>query len=142
MLSAHTTPATRHRTTPNKTKGATGLTSSSVAPTPPVRTSALDLAGGAPEISHQPQALPARKRGPRPGTAQAKNGGFAVRDRYGTDFYRRIGRKGGAVVRDRRGPNYFAAIGRLGGQTTLQRLGPGHFGRIGRMSVDRTRSMR
>jgi hypothetical protein len=108
-------PATRHHIPSNKTQGDTSLT---------------------------PLTEARRRPGPRPGTVQAKNGGFSVRDRYGKDFFRRIGRKGGAAMRDRRGTEYFAAIGRLGGQATLQRLGTEHFGRIGRMSAERTRSIR
>ncbi|MGZ6376803.1 MAG: Em GEA1 (EM1) [Ktedonobacterales bacterium] len=35
------------------------------------------------------------KRGPEPGSQKAKHGGQAVREKYGPEFYSRIGKKGG-----------------------------------------------
>jgi len=35
------------------------------------------------------------KRGPHPGTPQARHGGEAVKRKYGAKFYAEIGRKGG-----------------------------------------------
>ncbi len=37
-------------------------------------------------------------RGSVPGSERAKHGGQAVRDRHGSDFYARIGKKGGIVI--------------------------------------------
>ncbi len=59
---------------------------------------------GAP--SRQKQTMPRRKPGPHPGTANAKKGGLSIRNRYGSEFYRRIGQKGGAAVRDRWGSQW------------------------------------
>ena len=35
------------------------------------------------------------KRGPERGSQKAKNGGEAVRQKYGPEFYSKIGKKGG-----------------------------------------------
>ena len=35
------------------------------------------------------------KRGPQPGSQKAKHGGQAVREKYGPEFYSKIGKKGG-----------------------------------------------
>ena len=35
------------------------------------------------------------KRGPEPGSQKAKRGGQAVREKYGAEFYSKIGKKGG-----------------------------------------------
>jgi len=35
------------------------------------------------------------KRGPEPGSQKAKRGGQAVREKYGPEFYSKIGKKGG-----------------------------------------------
>jgi len=35
------------------------------------------------------------KRGPEPGSQKAKHGGQAVREKYGAEFYSKIGKKGG-----------------------------------------------
>ncbi len=40
------------------------------------------------------------RRGPEPGSDNAKNGGNAVKQRYGTDYYSKIGKKGGARVKE------------------------------------------
>lgn len=52
------------------------------------------------------------KRGPAAGTEAAKRGGQTVREKYGRDFYARIGKKGGDAVKQQRGPDFYAAIGR------------------------------
>ena len=80
-----------------------------------------------------PADAPARKRGPRAGTENARRGGMAVRAKYGHDFFARIGAKGGQTVRERRGPEFYATIGRMGGLTTRKNLGIKHYERIGRM---------
>jgi general stress protein YciG len=46
---------------------------------------------------------------------------MAVREKYGPEFFARIGSKGGRTVREKRGPEFYANIGRLGGQTTRDR---------------------
>ena len=56
-----------------------------------------------------------RKPGPRPGTEAARRGGTAAREKYGKEFYSRIGSKGGSTVRERRGSAFYTEIGRRGG---------------------------
>lgn len=84
-----------------------------------------------------PPAAPApqvrRKPGPRPGTEAAKRGGSAARDKYGREFYSKIGSKGGSKVRDVHGPGFYTEIGRRGGETTKRNLGTDHYSRIGRI---------
>ena len=82
---------------------------------------------------------PRRRRGPRAGSENARRGGMAVREKYGSEFFARIGSKGGRTVRERRGPDFYANIGRLGGQTTRDTLGVEHYERIGRMGGLRAR---
>ena len=75
-----------------------------------------------------------RKRhehGPRPGTAEARAGGLAAREKLGPDFYRRIGRKGGKHGARGKFPRFFHIIGGLGGEQTLRAHGREHFVRIG-----------
>jgi general stress protein YciG len=86
----------------------------------------------------QPEAEP-RRRGPRAGTENAKRGGMAVREKYGHDFFAKIGAIGGKKVRERRGPDFYADIGRIGGQRTRETLGIEHYERIGRMGGLRQR---
>ena len=88
--------------------------------------------------AEQPGAEP-RRRGPRAGTENARRGGVAVREKYGLDFFARIGAIGGKKVRERRGADFYADIGRIGGQRTRETLGAGHYERIGRMGGFRQR---
>jgi hypothetical protein len=74
-----------------------------------------------------------RKPGPRPGTEAARRGGTAAREKYGKEFYARIGSKGGATVRERRGSSFYTEIGRRGGEATKRNLGTEHYSRIGRI---------
>ncbi len=53
-----------------------------------------------------------KKRGPKPGTLQAKHGGESVKAKYGTEFYAAIGKKGGAIVSETRGPEFYREMGR------------------------------
>ncbi len=78
-----------------------------------------------------------RKPGPRPGTEAAKRGGSAARDKYGRDFYSKIGSKGGSTVRERHGSTFYTEIGRRGGETTKRNLGAEHYSRIGRIGGKR-----
>lgn len=71
------------------------------------------------------------KRGPAAGTEKAKHGGQAVREKYGPDFYARIGKKGGETVKQR-GPAFFAEIGRKGGEATKRSQGVEFYSRIGK----------
>lgn len=78
-----------------------------------------------------------RKPGPRPGTEAAKRGGSAARDKYGREFYSRIGSKGGSKVRERHGTEFYTEIGRRGGESTKRNLGSEHYSRIGRIGGKR-----
>jgi hypothetical protein len=75
----------------------------------------------------------AKKRGPKPGTANAKHGGEAVRQKYGSAFYAEIGKKGGNSVKSGLGREHYARIGSKGGQATRDRLGVEHYSKIGRL---------
>jgi general stress protein YciG len=74
-----------------------------------------------------------RKPGPRPGTDAAKRGGTAARDKYGLDFYSRIGSQGGRKVRETHGIGFYETIGRRGGESTKLRKGSEHYSAIGRI---------
>lgn len=84
--------------------------------------------------SERPQR---RKPGPRPGTEAAKRGGTAAREKYGREFYSRIGAKGGSTVRERHGSGFYTEIGRRGGEATKRNLGADHYSRIGRIGGQR-----
>ncbi len=83
-----------------------------------------------------------RKPGPRPGTEAAKRGGSAARDKYGREFYSKIGSKGGSMVRERHGSSFYTEIGRRGGETTKRNLGSEHYSRIGRIGGKRAHGRR
>jgi general stress protein YciG len=86
------------------------------------------------QLDEASQSRPTRKKpGPKPGTEAARRGGIAARDRYGKDFYSRIGKKGGSTVRERRGSAFYTEIGRRGGESTKRNLGIEHYSRIGRI---------
>lgn len=83
-----------------------------------------------------------RKPGPRPGTEAAKRGGTAAREKYGREFYSRIGSKGGSTVRERHGSTFYTEIGRRGGEATKRNLGAEHYSRIGRIGGQRAHGPR
>lgn len=95
--------------------------------------------GATAPVAVQAEKPDKRRRGPRAGSENARRGGMAVREKYGQEFFARIGAKGGKTVRERRGPEFYARIGRLGGQTTRDTLGADHYERIGRMGGLRAR---
>ena len=71
------------------------------------------------------------KRGPKPGTENAKHGGQAVAAKYaGSGYFERIGRIGGTINHAQRGSAWYAEIGKRGGETTRDRH-PGHYAAIG-----------
>lgn len=51
-----------------------------------------------------------------------KKGGEKLREKYGDDYFREMGRKGGNATK-RFGSAYYAAIGRRGIETQKRRLG-------------------
>lgn len=84
--------------------------------------------GGDPR-KRAPEAAPAeppREGAPpepaeRPMTIEeaARKGGNTTKERYGPDFYSRIGRKGGQRVAKERGPEFYSEIGRKGGEARV-----------------------
>ncbi len=75
---------------------------------------------------------PGRKRGPVAGTEEARRGGRAVREKYGAEFFARIGKKGGDTVRRQHGSEFYTEIGRKGGETTKKRRGSAFYATIGK----------
>jgi general stress protein YciG len=63
-------------------------------------------------------------------SSRGRNGGRAVREKYGVEFFREIGRKGGNSLKHR-GADY-VALGRMGGEVTKARHGSEHYSEIGR----------
>jgi len=105
--------------------------------------SARDLPPGEEPTEPTPTAeRQRRKPGPRPGTEAAKRGGSAARDKYGSEFYSKIGSKGGSKVRERHGSRFYTEIGRQGGETTKRNLGSEHYSRIGRIGGKRAHGRR
>jgi hypothetical protein len=51
-----------------------------------------------------------------------RKGGEAVKQKYGSSFYRQIGKKGGDTVKRERGSGFYAEIGRRGGEMRSARL--------------------
>ncbi len=94
------------------------------------------------ESEQTPEAPARRKPGPRPGTEAAKRGGTAAREKYGREFYSRIGAKGGSTVRERHGSTFYTEIGRRGGESTKRNLGTEHYSRIGRIGGQRAHGQR
>jgi len=67
---------------------------------------------------------------PSNGESRGRNGGKAVRAKYGVEFFREIGRKGGNALKER-GADY-TELGRSGGEVTKARHGSAHYAEIGR----------
>jgi uncharacterized protein len=74
---------------------------------------------------------PLRKRGPKRGTEEAKAGGNAVKEKYGSEYYSQLGRRGGARMRELYGADHYQRIGKKGGMATRERLGVEHYRRAG-----------
>lgn len=83
------------------------------------------------EVLGQNERAP-KKRGPVAGTDEARRGGEAVREKYGHDFFSKIGRIGGRTVAKQHGPEFYAEIGKKGGESTKRNQGPDFYARIGR----------
>lgn len=96
-----------------------------------------DQARHASENAAPPEPSIRRRPGPRPGSAEAKRGGTAAKEKYGKEFYVRIGAKGGNTVRERHGSTFYTEIGRRGGEATKRHLGLEHYSRIGRIGGQR-----
>lgn len=100
---------------------------------------APESAADRPQEDSETPPAPKRRRGPRAGTESARRGGMAVREKYGQEFFAKIGSKGGKSVSAQHGPDFYAGIGHRGGSSTRDRLGLAHYERIGRMGGLRQR---
>lgn len=67
------------------------------------------------------EPLDAEEGSTRPMTIEeaARKGGNTTKERYGPDFYSRIGKKGGQRVARERGPEFYSEIGRKGGEARV-----------------------
>ena len=63
---------------------------------------------------------------------QVAVGGQAVREKYGPEFYSKIGKMGGDAVKEKRGPQFYADIGKKGGDSTKSQHGSAFYSRIGK----------
>ncbi len=72
------------------------------------------------------------KRGPIAGTPEARRGGEAVKNKYGSGFYSKIGKKGGETVKREHGPDFYSEIGKKGGESTKARQDTEFYARIGK----------
>jgi general stress protein YciG len=61
-----------------------------------------------------------------------RRGGEAVKEHYGSEFYREIGEKGGGTVKERYGTEFYREIGKRGGETVKQERGSEYYSTIGR----------
>lgn len=79
----------------------------------------LRLHGRRMAVAHEDEE---EREGPhRPMTIEeaARKGGNTTKERYGPDFYSRIGRKGGQRVARERGPEFYSSIGKKGGEARV-----------------------
>jgi general stress protein YciG len=63
-----------------------------------------------------------------------------LRERYGEDYYRSIGKKGGTALKEQRGGEYFRTIGQKGGRANVSMYGPEHFSIIGKKGGNITKA--
>jgi general stress protein YciG len=78
------------------------------------------------------------RKGPVPGTPQARAGGEATRAKYGgSDHFVEIGKRGGSKVLQKHGREYFAEIGKRGGVSTKRLHGQAFYAEIGRVGGSR-----
>jgi len=87
-----------------------------------------------PEGDEKPQSQPMS-------TVEAgRLGGSVVRDKYGEDYYRRIGTKGGNVLKQKRGHDYYRSIAQKGGQANVEKYGTDHFSEMGKKGGNATKA--
>lgn len=68
-----------------------------------------------------------RKRGgfaanPQRASDAGKKGAQTVKERLGTEHFKRMGKLGGTAVREKFGPDYYREIGKRGGQTRWDKV--------------------
>lgn len=66
-------------------------------------------------------------------------GGSVVREKYGEDYYRRIGKKGGIALKEKRGNDYYRSIARKGGKANMTKYGSDHFAEMGKKGGNATK---
>ncbi len=97
-------------------------------------------------MSPKNESTGARKPGPAKGDPRMKafgrQGGEAVKEQQGADYFKRIGQMGGRATRAKHGPDYFAEIGRKGGTALKEAKGPAFYAEIGRKGGSRPRTGR
>src|SRR5437588_5840984 len=62
-----------------------------------------------------------------------------VREKYGEDYYQRIGKKGGAALKEKRGSEYYRSIAQKGGQANVNKYGTDHFSEMGKKGGNTTK---
>jgi general stress protein YciG len=65
--------------------------------------------------------------------------GNTVRNKYGEDYFQRIGRKGGTVLKERRGSEYYRTIAQKGGRANVSKYGSDHFSEMGKKGGNTTK---
>ncbi len=61
-----------------------------------------------------------------------RKGGLAVKKKYGSKFYRKIGKLGGAVNKRNHSPLHFSEMGEKGGNAVLKKYGKDYYSQMGR----------
>src|SRR5258708_35706485 len=93
---------------------------------------------------HRRQAMSNRvdqavKTAPMSTSDAGRKGGTAVRDKYGEDYYRRIGKLGGTTLKEKRGSDYYRDIAKKGGRANVDKYGPDHFAEMGKKGGNTTK---
>lgn len=70
----------------------------------------------------------------------SRKGGSTIRERYGEDYYRRIGKKGGTALKESRGSEYYREIAQRGGQANVSKYDANHFSDMGKKGGNATKS--
>src|SRR5260370_40013356 len=68
-----------------------------------------------------------------------RKGGKAVRDKYGEDYYRRIGQIGGTTLKEKRGSDYYRTIAKKDRRANVDKYGAEHFAAMGIQGCNTTK---
>lgn len=69
----------------------------------------------------------------------SSKGKGTVREKYGEDYFQRIGKKGGTVLKEKRGREYYRAIAQKGGRANVSKYGSDHFSAMGKKGGNTTK---
>ncbi len=58
---------------------------------------------------------------PRPCSSAGHDRARLIKQRYGDDFYSRLGKKGSQTIRAKYGPDYYSRLGLKGGRATARK---------------------